>query len=206
MSSSFRDRLSMLDEHGNRRFIIPAEVRGKFQAWKKKTHFALLILFLILPWISIEGEQAVRLNIPDRQFHILGLHLFAHDAPLVFFVLFSFAMGLALATALFGRVWCGWACPQTVFIESVYRRIEIWTEGTYLQRRHLRMGPWNFERIRKVSVKWLLYTFVSMLIAHSFLAYWTGSRELLQMMGGRPSENQTYFLMVMGMTGLLLFN
>ena len=201
-----QDRLSMLDEHGSRLFIIPAEVKGFFFSAKKKVHFILLIIFLLLPWLQINGHQAILLDIPGRQFFILGLHLQAHNAPLIFFILFGSFLALALMTALFGRVWCGWACPQTVFIDSVYRQIEIWTEGNYIARRKLKNQPMDFNKFRRSGLKWILYFTVSFLISHSFLAYWTGSESLLKMMQAPPSENPTYFLLVMGMTALVLFN
>jgi len=202
----FKKRLSMIDETGHRRFIIPAEVRGFFKTRKRWVHSILLLIFLILPWIQVGGEQAVLLHLQSRQFHFFGLHLYAHDAPKIFFVFLILTMGLALVTAWWGRVWCGWACPQTVFIESLYRQIEIWTEGSYLQRREMEQASWSLSKLRKRGLKWLLYVGVSFLISHSFLAYWTGSRELLAMMGSSPFDHGFYFVLVMSMTGLLLFN
>jgi cytochrome c oxidase accessory protein FixG len=204
--SDFKDRLSMIDSSGNRKFIIPAEVRGYFQKRKKIIHGILLLIFLLLPWIRLNGEQIILLDITKRQFHFFGLHLQSHDAPLIFFVLFSMTMALVLVTALFGRVWCGWACPQTVFIESVYRKIEIWVEGNYLARRKMREQPATLKTTFKVILKWILFFLVSFIFAHSFLAYWTGGVELLQMMGRSPQDNQFYFWLVMGMTAIILFN
>jgi cytochrome c oxidase accessory protein FixG len=200
------ERLGMLDEHGGRQFIIPAEVKGFYKSLKTKLHFVLIFFFLAMPWIHINEKQLLLFNIPQRRFHFFGMQLFAHDAPLVFFLMVIFFVGLALVTALFGRVWCGWACPQTVFIEALYRRIEIWTEGTYIQRRKLRTEPWNFNKIKRVGLKWILFTLVSSLISHSFIAYFTGSNELIAMMKGPPSENFFYFMMVSAFTGILLFN
>ena len=131
------ERLGMLDEHGHRKFIIPAEARGFYTSIKKKIHFVLLVIFLALPWIKINGHQALHFDLPGRQFFVFGFHLFAYDAPLIFFILIGLAVGLAMVTALFGRVWCGYACPQTVFIEAVYRQIERWIECNYIERRKL---------------------------------------------------------------------
>jgi cytochrome c oxidase accessory protein FixG len=202
----YQEKLSMIDALGHRKFIIPAEVKGFFNKRKKVLHFILLVIFLILPWIQVDGEQAVLLNISARKFHFFGFHLQAHDAPLIFFVLVGLAAGLALATALFGRVWCGWACPQTVFIESLFRQIEIWTEGNYLKRRQLQNEEFSFKKFRKSGLKWILYFIVSFLISHSFLAYWTGSKELLMMVGSTPQDNLFYFGLVSFMTALVLFN
>lgn len=199
-------RLGMLDVHGSRQFIIPAEVRGRFHSARKKLHFILIIFFLAMPWISIRGKQLLLFNIPDRQFHFFGIELFAHDTPLIFFLVMIFAIGLALVTSLFGRVWCGWACPQTVFIDSVYREIEKWIEGNYLERRKLHGQPWDLRKTTKVTIKWLLYVLVSSLIAHSVIAYFSGSKELLEMIQGPPSGHTTYFLLVSSITALLLFN
>lgn len=199
-------RLGMLDEHGGRRFIIPAEVKGFFHSLKKNVHFVLICFFLILPWLSVNNKQLLLLNIPRRQFIFFGVELFAHDAPLIFFLILAFAMALALATVLFGRVWCGWVCPQTVFIEMVYRQIEKWVEGNYIERRKLYLEELSFSKLKKTGLKWCLYFVVSSLIAHSFIAYFTGSKELVMMMQGAPADHLTYFVLVLSVTALLLFN
>lgn len=196
----------MLDGRGHRRFIIPAEITGFFKTRKRIVHFILLLIFLALPWIRINGEQALLLNLSARQFHILGLHLMAYDAPIIFFVLLAGTIGLALVTALWGRVWCGWACPQTVFIESLYRQIEIWTEGNYIQRRKFQTQDMSFQKFWRAGLKSFFYFLISFIISHSFLAYWTGSQELVAMMAGSPRDNQFYFMMVMAMTLILMFN
>jgi cytochrome c oxidase accessory protein FixG len=196
----------MLDEFGQRVAIIPAEVRGRFQRRKEKVHFFLLVLFLILPWVRVGGHQAIHLDIPGRRFTFFGLELFAYDIPLLFLVLLIFAGTLFLLTALYGRVWCGWGCPQTVFIEAVYRRIERWVEGTYIERRKLAQAELSFKKLFKFFLKWALFFAVSSFFAHSFIAYFAGGRELFEMMQRAPKDNSTYFIFVSFVTGLLLFD
>lgn len=199
-------KLTSIDEHGDHIYIIPAEVRGFFRKHRTWTQLILLAIFLILPWIYIGGHQAIHLDIPDRQFTFFGVIFKAHETPLLFFILAITTLGLALVTSVWGRVWCGWACPQTVFIDAVYRRIEQWTEGNYIERRKLHTAPMSFEKFRKKTFKWFLFVFVSSLIAHSFMAYFAGSRELIQMMQGSPSENWNYFLLVSFFTAITLFD
>lgn len=199
-------KLTSVDEYGDRIQIIPAEVKGYFKKRRQVVQLILLVIFLVIPWTKINGLQTIFLNIPEREFAFFGVLFRAHDVPLLFLLVASFLLVLGLSTAVWGRIWCGWACPQTVFIESVYRRLEIWIEGNYLERRKLAQGPLTPEKLRKSLTKWTAFTLVSFLIAHSFLAYLVGANNLLDMMGHSPKENFGYFTLVMGMTTLLLFD
>lgn len=200
------ERLSTTDSKGGRLFLYPAEVKGVFRKYRNYVQAVLIVFFLILPWIQWKGQQLLLLDIPNRSFHILGAIFKAHDAPFIFLILALGTITLAVVTALFGRVWCGWACPQTVFIDGVYRRIETWVQGRYLERRKLASQNWNFTKIRKISLTWFLYFIVSAFIAHSFAAYFVGSSRLLQMMRGTPDENWTVFVLIASITLILLFN
>ncbi|MGZ3774361.1 MAG: cytochrome c oxidase accessory protein CcoG [Bdellovibrio sp.] len=206
MNSLDPGKLTSVDKNGERIGIIPAEVQGFFRRHRTWTQIVLLFIFLVLPWTSINGTQTIFLNVPDREFAFFGVVFHAHDAPLLFFILAALALGLAFVTSIWGRVWCGWACPQTVFIDAVFRRIELWIEGPYIKRRQLRDGPMSFEKIRKSFFKWFLFTIVSSLIAHSFMAYFVGAKNLLAMMGNSPSENLTYFTLVIFFTAATLFD
>ncbi len=199
-------KLTSVDENGDRVNLIPAEVRGFYRKHRTWSQIVLLIIFLAIPWTTINGHQTILLNIPDREFALFGILFKSHDAPLVFFLLATLALGLAFATSVWGRIWCGWACPQTVFIDSIYRFIELKVEGTYLKRRALRDAPLSIEKLRRTGLKWFLFVVVSSLIAHSFMAYFIGAKDLLEMMQHRPGENMTYFITVLFFTGIVLFN
>jgi cytochrome c oxidase accessory protein FixG len=142
----------------------------------------------------------------NRKFEFFGIRFWSHDGPLIFFVLGSLTIGLALVTALFGRIWCGWACPQTVFIDAIYRQIEIWIEGNYIERRKLRQSAPSAEKFFKWILKWGAFFLISSVIAHSFVAYFSGAERLVQMMHGSPTENWNYFLLVFVMTVVIAFN
>lgn len=198
--------LTSVDENGDRIGIIPAEVKGFYKRHRTWVHAVLLVIFLGLPWTTIRGVQTILINIPDREFSFFGILFHAHDTPLLFFILGTLLFGLFFVTAVWGRVWCGWACPQTVFIEAVFRRIEIWTEGTYIERRQLRTEPWTLTKLRKTGLKWILFILASSLIAHSLIAYFAGAKDLLHMMEQPPGDNWTYFLLVSIVTAIVLFD
>lgn len=199
-------RLKSMDERGRRVFFHPLEVTGKFRLRRDFVYAFLVLFFLVLPWIRIGGDPILLFDIPKRHFIVLTGHFYAHDAPFVFFALISFVLGLFLVTAIWGRIWCGWACPQTVFIEGVYRRIERWVEGPAAQRRILEQTDLNFQKAQKKLLKYSLYLIVTLLITHSFLAYFVDIYDLLKMMTKEPAENWTAFVFVMVSTGILYFN
>lgn len=200
------NRLATTDAHGRRVFLFPADVAGRFRRYRTRVQFALIVFFLALPWMTVGGRQALLFDVVQRRFEIFGLSLRAHNAPLLFLVLATAAFGLFFATTLYGRVWCGWACPQTVFIDGVFRRIERWVEGPALERRALAAAPLTFHKLRKRSLKWSLYLLASFVVTHSFYAYFVGTDRLYEMMTRSPLENVPSFLFMLGLNAVILFD
>lgn len=201
------NRLSMLDNTGSRMRIIPAEVIGYWKKRRELVYAVLMVFFLVLPWTYINGVQTVLLDIPNRKFALFGITFWAHDAPMIFLLFAISVFGLAFVTSIWGRVWCGWACPQTVFIDFIYRRIERWVEGNYIQRRQRHKSEMTFDKAFRLSIKWFLFFVISSLIAHSFAAYFVGSSQLTQWIySGNIDEHQTTFLIVTFITLVLLFD
>jgi len=118
----------------------------------------------------------------------------------------GFTLGLIFVTDIWGRVWCGWACPQTVFIDGVYRRIEAFFEGTAPKRKALDQAPWTFEKVRRRGLKHLSFLLVTLIITHSFLAYFVGADNVLQMVLRPPAENWTSFVFILLTSAVLYFN
>lgn len=200
------DRPASFDEHGNRVYLHPAEVKGPWRSRRTVFYTVLLAIFLVMPWIHIAGHQAVLLDLPRRRFAFFGLTFWAHDAPMLLFVIGGFAVTLLFVTSVWGRVWCGWACPQTVFIDMVFRRIESWVEGSPVERRKLDAAPLSASKAGKRALKWTLFTAASLVIAHSFLAYFVGTDRLAEMVRSSPTENPGAFLVMLGAAGITLFD
>ena len=200
------NRVTTIREDGSRLFLQPADARGRFTRLRRWTGWLLIAVYLSLPWIKLGGYPAVFLDIAGRRFHLFGLTLAFQDAWLLFFLITGLGFGLFFVTALLGRVWCGWACPQTVFLDHVYRRIERWIEGDATKRRALDKAPWTASKLAKRGLKQTTFVVVSAVIAHLFLAYFVSIPELWSMMSTAPGQHWSAFLFVFVFAGLLYFN
>lgn len=198
--------ITSLDEYGNRVGLNPAEVSGYFRTRRTWVQNILILFFLALPWINIGGYQSIYLNIPDREFYFFGVLFKAHNAPMLLFLILGGALSLAFVTSVWGRVWCGWACPQTVFIDGVFRRIEYFIEGNYLARRRQAIEPMTFKLFLKKCLKWIVFYFASAFIAHSALAYFVGSHSFISIINEGPNSHFTLFLFAQVFTLILLFD
>jgi cytochrome c oxidase accessory protein FixG len=196
-------RVATVDENGRRTVVHPAEVRGKWRNRRVAVRFLLVVFFLAVPWIRIAGKPLLALDLPGRTLIVAGALFRAHDAPMLLLLSLTFLLGFALLTALYGRVWCGWACPQTVFIEGLFRRIERGVEGNAFERRKLAGRPVS-ERLGKLVVKWSLYLAAASLIAHSVLAFVLGPETLRAMIAEGPSASPAAFGFAMFVTALAL--
>lgn len=200
------DRLATTDAAGHRVFLYQADVRGRWRSRRTWVQSFLIIFLLILPWLKMNGRQLILLDLPGRHFFVFGLTVRAHDVPLLFFLIATvFAAGI-LVTALWGRIWCGWTCPQTVFIDGLFRRIERWIEGAALSRRSLDQGKFTLVKLGKKTFKWIIFVFCSVVITHSVLAFFVGASRVIEMMQSSPSSNWSYFIAVMTGTAVILFD
>ncbi len=175
---SFRDHVSTIGEKGKRIWVFPKKPKGKLYNYRKITSYVLLALLFTLPHLKFHDEQFLLFNILERKFIIFGNIFWPQD-----FYLFAIATILALVfiiffTIIFGRVFCGWICPQTIFMEMFFRRIEYWIEGDYTYQKKLADQPWNREKIFKRVLKHSIFWIISFFIANTFFAYIIGSDEL----------------------------
>lgn len=201
-----RASVTTIQRDGSRLFLHPADVSGWFTVWRRAFALVLIGIYLSLPWIPINGNPAIFLDVLNRRFHLFGLTFAAQDLWIAFFFITGLGFSLFFITALFGRLWCGWACPQTVFLEHVYRRIERWIDGDAAQRKQLDEQEWDGVKLTKRIVKQGLFAVISFGIAHFFLAYFVSIPQLYQWMTTSPTEHWGAFVFVFVASGIIYFN
>lgn len=191
---------------GKKPKIIPADVHGRFDIARKLAFVALIVLWVALPWVHINGNPAVFVDVETRRFFLFGATFNAQDGWLLFFPLSGVGFGLIVLTAVLGRVWCGWACPQTVFLDGIYRKVERLIEGSHDERRRRDAGPATFDRTARMVAKHAAFIVISAALAHVVLAYFVSIPKAFAMVRGQPSAHPEAFAWMAGLTGVLYFN
>lgn len=206
MKSDFNTTsLGSIREDGSKKILHPADVSGKFTWWRRVVASVLLVVYITLPWVRVGGFPAVFLDAVNRRFHFFGLTLATQDLWVFFFLVTGLGFSLFYVTALFGRVWCGWTCPYTVFLEHIFRRIERLIDGDAPARRQLDKAPWTGGKIFKRVLKHSLYLLFATIIAHIFLSYFVSIRGLYEMMQQSPEGHAFAFSVVAFLTVVLYF-
>jgi cytochrome c oxidase accessory protein FixG len=199
------DSVTTINADGSRYFLHPSDVRGRWNLARRMVGVVLIAIYILLPWIPVNGSPAVFLDVENRMFHLFGLTLVPQDLWVMFFAISGLGFGLFFITSLLGRIWCGWACPYTVFLDHVYRRIERWIEGDAHARRALDAARWSAGKLFKRISKHLFYLLVAAAIAHVFLSYFVSLRRLYGFMQAGPLEHATAFGIVTFLTLVLWF-
>lgn len=200
-----KEVLYTIDTKGRRKWVYPTWLRGKYVTQRAVVAYFLVLFYLSLPWITINGKQAVLLQIFERKFTFFGTTFWATDSLILAFVLAGLGISLFFFTAVLGRVWCGWACPETVFLEFVFRPIERLIEGGPAQRLRLDQGPWTKEKIFKKGLKHFFCAVMAWILASTALAYFYGREPLLEMMVNPPWEHWQPFIMTLVLMALMAF-
>ncbi|QQU02756.1 cytochrome c oxidase accessory protein CcoG [Myroides odoratus] len=198
-NESFRDSISTIDKDGKRAWIYPKKPSGPFYNKRKIVSYLLLIFLIAAPFIKINGNQLLLFNVIDRKFNIFGFPFWPQDFYLVVISMIIGVVFVTLFTVSFGRIFCGWICPQTIFMEMVFRRIEYWIDGDRGAQMRLDKQPWNAEKIRKRLLKWFIFFVISFIIANVFLSYIIGSDAVLLMVEDGPFVHMGNFV------GLIIF-
>ena len=157
--------------------VYPRDVKGTFASLRKLAVVVLLGLYYILPWINWGGNQSVLFDLPARKFYIFGLTFWPQDFIFLTLMLIIAGLSLFFVTAVAGRLWCGYACPQTVWTE-VFLWMERWVEGDRNKRIKLDASPWNRNKIIRKTSKQVLWISFALWTGFTFVGFFTPIREL----------------------------
>ncbi|MDY8134933.1 cytochrome c oxidase accessory protein CcoG [Aquimarina sp. 2201CG5-10] len=179
-NEKFRDSIATINEEGKRAWIYPKKPSGKYYRYRTWVSYGLLVFLFAAPFIKINGNQFLLFNVLERRFNIFAAPFWPQDFHLFVISMIIGVIFVTLFTVAFGRLFCGWICPQTIFMEMVFRRIEYWIEGDRGKQIRLNKQPWNADKIKKRVLKWFIFFIISFLIANVFLAYLISSDNLIQ--------------------------
>lgn len=196
----FRDHLATVNEEGKRNWIYPKKPSGRYYKARNAVALLLLAFFFTAPFITVNGNPLILINILERKFVFFGVAFWPQDLHLLVFGMLSFILFIVLFTAIFGRLFCGWACPQTIFMEMVFRRVEYWIEGDAADQIRLNKKPWNFEKIWKKTTKHGVFFAMAFVISNLFLAYVIGKDQLFDIITDPPSEH------LAGLSAMIIFS
>ncbi len=202
---SFRDSIGTINKEGKRNFIFPKQPKGKFYNYRTYVSWVLLSFFVIAPFIKVKGNQFLLFNIFERKFSIFGFPFWPQDFYLLVISILLSVVFIILFTVVFGRIFCGWLCPQTIFLEMVFRKIEFLIDGDRGKQMKLKKQPWNAEKIRKRLLKWSVFFAVSFFISNIFLCYIMGSDAVLKFIVEGPIKHFGILVRLLIFTSIFYF-
>ncbi|MBV7268586.1 cytochrome c oxidase accessory protein CcoG [Winogradskyella luteola] len=201
----FRDSIGTINKEGKRNWVFPKKPSGYFYEKRKIVSYVLLAFLFAAPFVKVNGNQFLLFNVLERRFNIFGFPFWPQDFHLFVISMIIGVVFITLFTVGFGRIFCGWICPQTIFMEMVFRRIEYWIDGDRNKQMRLARQKWDAEKIRKRLLKWLIFLAVSFLIANVFLAYLIGSDKLLAYIVEGPFKHMGTLIPLLIFTGVFYF-
>jgi cytochrome c oxidase accessory protein FixG len=202
---NFRDTIATITEDGKRAWIYAKIPKGWFYEKRKLLSYLLIAFLLSAPFIKINGNQFLMFNVLERRFNIFGFPFWPQDFYLFVLSMIIGVVALALFTVAFGRIFCGWICPQTIFLEMVFRRIEFWIDGDRGSQIRLDKQAWDAEKIRKRLTKWFIFFVISFIIANVFTAYLVSSDQLIRMITEGPAIHTSTLIAVLIFTAAFYF-
>ena len=200
--SDFRDHIATAERDGRRKWIYPRQVHGQFYRWR--TWFSWLLLGIMFggPFITIHGNPLLLLNIVERKFVVLGQIFWPQDMIVFALALLVFVVSILVFTTAYGRLWCGWACPQTVMMEMVFRKLEYLIEGDAPRQRELNRAPWTAAKLVKKLTKHSLFFALSFLVGNVLLSYIIGWPALYQIITDPPAQHVVGLAFMLAFMGL----
>ena len=153
----FRDSFGTITKEGKRNWVFAKKPHGKFYNARTIVSIIYLLVFFVLPWIKVHDEPLFLFDIFERKFILFGMIFWPQDFFVFMLAMLTFIVFVVLFTVVFGRIFCGWVCPQTIFMEMVFRKIEYWIDGDAEKQKRLKAMPWNGEKILKRTGKFVAF-------------------------------------------------
>lgn len=194
---TFRDKPINLNERGGRKWVYAKKPSGKWWTRRSVVAYLLLTFWIAVPFIRINGNPLILIDIANRKFIIFGAIFWAQDTFILALLMLSFVLFIVLFTVTYGRIWCGWTCPQTIFLEMVFRRIEYLIEGDYRERHKLDNSPWTAKKIFKKTLKHGIFMLIAIGMTNVFLMWFIGSDGWFRMISEPISENLGAFAIML---------
>ena len=204
-AETFRDSVGTMDTTGKRKWVYPRKPKGKYTNYRLLVSILLLIIYFSIPFIKINGNPVLLINIIERQFYILGQPFYPQDFFILALGAITSLVFIILFTVAFGRIFFGWICPQTIFLEMIFRKIEYAIEGDRNKQIRLDNQAWDSEKIWKRSLKWFSFMLISLIITHIMFMYIVGYEEVFNIMQQGPFEKPTNFLVMVLFTAAFYF-
>ncbi|MGD8306354.1 MAG: cytochrome c oxidase accessory protein CcoG [Ignavibacteria bacterium] len=201
-NQGFRDQITTVSKEGKRKWVYPRKPFGRFYNARNVVSTLLLLFLFVTPFIKVNGRPLILLDIINRNFILFGIPFGPHDFFLLVLAMIATIVSIFLFTSVFGRVFCGWACPQTIFMEMVFRKIEYWIEGDFRDQKKLHAQPWNRKKALKKLLKHMIFYSISFIIANFFLAYIISMDRLLEIITDPPSEHLQGLIAIMVFSGI----
>ena len=201
---SFRDAIGTVEQSGKRIWLYPKKPSGTYYKWRKYVAYLLVAWLFSAPFIHVNGHQFLLFNFFERKFHIVGQPFWPQDFHLVVLLMIVGVVFVSVFTIAYGRIFCGWICPQTIFLEMIFRPIEYWIEGNRNAQMKLNNQPWTLVKIRKKVIKWGLYFIISLLISAIFMSYILGSKTVFERLSN-PEAHVSTLLFWLIFSGVFYF-
>jgi cytochrome c oxidase accessory protein FixG len=204
-NEAFRNSVGTMDDTGKRKWVFPRKPKGKYTNYRNYTSYLLLSLFFGLPFVTINNNPFLLINVIDRKFFIVGQPFYLQDFFILALGAVTSVIFVMLFTVVFGRIFCGWLCPQTLFMEMIFRKIEYWIEGDRNKQMKLDRQEWNAEKIRKKGMKWSAFILISLIISHFMFMYIVGYEKVFRIMSEGPAEHSLKFIVMLSFTAFFYF-
>jgi len=197
---AFRETLSTAEVSGKRKWVFAKKPKGKYTTWRDIVSAVLLIALFVVPFIRVHGNPLFRFDILNREFYLFGAYFSPSDFYLFAIGLVTTIVAVIVFTAIYGRIFCGWICPQTIFMENVFRKIEYWIEGDRNKQIRLSKQDWDSEKTRKRLLKLVIFLLLSFIISNLLFSYVIGTEALWELITEGPIKH------LGGFFGIIIFS